>query len=72
LSPSGQRRPPRRRPTPADEIWLNDSDIVVVPKSPIMVANEFINHFFTSGLYGDFPQFAFGNFNFDNFRSISN
>jgi polysaccharide export outer membrane protein len=61
-----------RRPTPADEIWVNDSDIVVVPKTQIRVANEFINQVFTNGLYGIFPQFAFGNFNFNNFRSISN
>ena len=61
-----------RRPTPADEIWLNDSDIVVVPKAPILVVNEFINQFFTNGLYSMFPQFSFGNFNFNNFRSISN
>lgn len=61
-----------RRPAPADEIWLNDSDIVVVPKSPILVVDEFISQFFTQGLYGAFPQFAFGNFNFNNFRTISN
>ena len=34
--------------------------------------NEFINQFFTNGLYAMFPQFSFGNFNFNNFRSISN
>lgn len=61
-----------RRPAPADEIWLNDSDVVVVPKSPILVANEFINQFFTNGLYSAFPQFGVGQFNFDNFRSLSN
>ncbi len=60
-----------RRPAPADEIWLNDSDIVVVPKTPIHVANEFIHQFFSQGLYSMFPQFAFGNFTFSNFRSIS-
>jgi polysaccharide export outer membrane protein len=60
-----------RRPTPADEIWLNDSDIIVVPKTPIHVANEFIAQFFSQGLYSMFPQFAFGNFSFNNFRSIS-
>jgi polysaccharide export outer membrane protein len=60
-----------RRPTPADEIWLNDSDVIVVPKTQIKVANEFINQVFTNGLYSLFPQFAFGAFNFDNFRSIS-
>ena len=61
-----------RRPAPADEIWLNDSDIVVVPKSPIQAIDEFINLWFSNGLYSLFPQFAFGNFTFDNFRSISN
>jgi polysaccharide biosynthesis/export protein len=61
-----------RRPVPADEIWLNDSDIVVVPKTPITVADEFIQQFFTQGVYSVFPQFAFGAFNFDNFRTISN
>jgi polysaccharide export outer membrane protein len=60
-----------RRPAPADEIWLNDSDIVVVPKAPIQVADEFIGQFFSQGVYGMFPQFAFGNFTFSNFRSIS-
>ena len=61
-----------RRPAPADEIWLNDSDIVLVPKTPITVADEFISQFFSQGLYSAFPQFSFGNFNFNNFRTISN
>jgi polysaccharide export outer membrane protein len=61
-----------RRPAPADEIWLNDSDIVVVPKTSITVADEFISQFFSQGLYSAFPQFSFGNFNFNNFRTISN
>lgn len=60
-----------RRPAPADEIWMNDSDIVIVPKSPITVATDFIQQFFSQGLYSMFPQFAFGNFSFNNFRSIS-
>ena len=40
---------------PADEIWLNDSDIVVVPKSPILVADDMINLIFTRGVYGVVP-----------------
>lgn len=43
------------RPCPADEIWLNDSDIVVVPKSPVLVADDMINLLFTRGLYGVVP-----------------
>ena len=44
-----------KHPSPADEIWLSDSDIVVVPKSPILVADEFIDLVFTRGIYGIFP-----------------
>jgi polysaccharide export outer membrane protein len=43
------------RPCPADEIWIRDSDIVVVPKTPILVADEFIELFFTRGVYGVLP-----------------
>lgn len=60
-----------RRPVPADEIWLNDSDIVVVPKTPIQAVDEVIGQYFTQGLYSLFPQFAFGQFNFRNFSSLS-
>ncbi|MEM9351541.1 MAG: polysaccharide biosynthesis/export family protein [Planctomycetota bacterium] len=61
-----------RRPTPADEIWLNDSDIVVVPKTPIEVVDEAIDQYFTRGLYSLFPQFVGGDFTFSAFRQISN
>ncbi|MEO2045697.1 MAG: polysaccharide biosynthesis/export family protein [Pirellulales bacterium] len=61
-----------RRPTPADEIWLNDSDIVVVPKSPIQAVDEVIDQFFTRGLYSVFPQFAFGRWRFGSFNSVGN
>lgn len=40
---------------PSDEIWLRDSDIVVVPKSPVLVANEIIEMLFTRGAYAVFP-----------------
>ncbi len=60
-----------RRPAPADEIWLNDSDIVVIPKTAIQATDEFIGQYFTRGLYSLFPQFAFGQFNFNNFREVA-
>ena len=60
-----------RRPVPADEIWLNDSDIVVVPKTPIQATDEVIQQYFTAGLYSLFPQFANGQFNFQNFSTLS-
>lgn len=40
---------------PADEIWLGDSDVVLVPKGPILRADDFINLVFTRGLYGMMP-----------------
>lgn len=43
------------RPCPADEIWLRDSDIVVVPKSPILLIDDFVNLVFTRGVYGVVP-----------------
>jgi len=44
-----------RRPTPADEVWLNDSDIILVPKTPIEIADEFIEQVFTRGVYAAVP-----------------
>ncbi|WP_425395669.1 polysaccharide biosynthesis/export family protein [Aeoliella sp.] len=44
-----------RRPVPADEIWLNDSDIVLVPKNPIQMADEVVEQVFTRGLYAAVP-----------------
>lgn len=39
------------RPCPADEIWLNDADILLVPKTRILVAQNVIDLVFTQGLY---------------------
>lgn len=43
------------RPCPADEIWLRDSDIVIVPKTPILLLDDFIDLVFTRGIYGVVP-----------------
>lgn len=43
------------RPCPADDIWVRDSDIIIVPKSPILLLDNFINLVFTQGLYGVVP-----------------
>ena len=45
-----------RRPVPADDIWLNDSDIVLVTKTPIQQLDEAIEQFFVRGLYGVVPR----------------
>jgi polysaccharide export outer membrane protein len=44
-----------RSPCPADEIWIRDSDIVVVPKHPIRCADDAIELIFTRGVYAVFP-----------------
>ena len=50
-----------QRPYPSDEIWLRDSDIVLVPKKPIQRVADIINLYFTQGFYGIFPpELAFG------------
>ncbi len=45
-----------RRPVPADDIWLNDSDVVLVPKSAIQIADDIIEQVFTRGVYAAFPR----------------
>ena len=40
---------------PAGEIWLSDSDVIIVPKSPILRTTDFIELVFTRGIYGVIP-----------------
>ena len=47
-----------RRTSPAGEIWLRDSDVVIVPKSRIQWTGDLIELFFTRGLYGVVPVFG--------------
>ena len=39
-----------------DDIWLRDSDIVIVPKCPIQVLDDVIQLVFTKGIYGVLPS----------------
>lgn len=48
-----------KRPTPADEIWLRDGDIVIVPERPIELFNQFVQQVFTDGIYGVAPVQGF-------------
>ena len=48
--------------TPADELWLNDSDVLVVPKAPIRVFDDYVNIGLTQGLYSVAPFRSFGAF----------
>ena len=58
-----------RRPYPSDEIWLRDSDIIVVPKKPIQRLSEAVNQYLTGTIYSIFPQQGI-QFNFDGFQSL--
>jgi polysaccharide export outer membrane protein len=44
------------QPCPKGEIWIDDSDVIIVPKGKILIADDFINLVFTRGLYGVFPM----------------
>jgi polysaccharide export outer membrane protein len=59
-----------RRPVPADDIWLNDSDIVLVTKSPLQRADELIDQVFTRGLYGVVPREIIWNYNIGSGSSL--
>jgi polysaccharide export outer membrane protein len=43
------------RPQPADEIWLRDADVVVVPKTCIRRLDDMAELVFTNGVYRVFP-----------------
>ena len=45
-----------KSPHPSDEIWLRDSDIVLIPRSPIRRFSDQVNLYLTSTLYSIFPQ----------------
>ena len=44
-----------KTPCPEGEIWLSDSDVIIVPKGPILEATDFIDLVFTRGIYGVMP-----------------
>ena len=43
-----------RRPCPAGDIWLSDSDVIIVPKARIHGCQEFLDRVFTRRTYGPF------------------
>lgn len=44
-----------REAHPCDEIWLRDGDVVIVPRLPIKIFNNFVRMVFTEGVYGVLP-----------------
>ncbi len=51
-----------------DDLWLRDSDVVIIPKRKSLVLNEAIELVFTRGIYGIVPFGA--QYQFTNFRSF--
>ena len=45
-----------KKPIPSDEIWLRDSDIILVPKAPVLRLADAVELYFTRSLYGVFPS----------------
>ena len=60
-----------KRPLPSDEIWLRDSDIVLIPKTPILRLANAIDLYFTQSLYGIFPS-SIGSFDAQQIGGINN
>ena len=58
-----------KRPHPSDEIWLRDSDIVLIPPTPILRFSEQVQRYLVSTLYAIFPQQGVA-FDFDDFTSL--
>lgn len=44
-----------RKAHPADEIWIRDGDVIILPSTPIRLFNNFVRQVFTEGIYGVFP-----------------
>jgi len=43
------------QPCPPGELWISDSDVVLVPKGPLLLTDDYINLIFTRGIYGVVP-----------------
>ena len=50
-----------KRPIPTDNIWLRDSDVVLVTKQPIKTVADGIDLIFTQGIYAALPILADSN-----------
>ncbi len=51
-----------KRPIPTDNIWLRDSDVILVSKTPLKVVDDAIDLIFTQGIYAAFPPLTDGFF----------
>lgn len=47
-----------REAHPADEIWIRDGDVIILPSTPIQLFDNFVRQVFTEGIYGIVPVVA--------------
>lgn len=57
------------RPHPSDDLWVRNNDIILLPKTPALRVVDFIDIYFTRGLYGVLPSQGFS-VNFDGVSSL--
>jgi polysaccharide biosynthesis/export protein len=58
-----------KKPCPASEIWVSDADLIIVPKSRLLRADNFIELVFTRGIYGAVP--VNGSLSYTVFKGLS-
>ncbi|TWU24965.1 Polysaccharide biosynthesis/export protein [Novipirellula galeiformis] len=44
-----------KRPTPADEIWVRDGDVIIIPERSIVRFDNWVQQVFTNGIYSLVP-----------------
>ncbi len=59
-----------RQAHPCDEIWVRDGDVIILPRTPVRVMDNFIRLVFTEGIYGVMPFNT--NYNFNNRSNFNN
>ncbi len=58
-----------KKPCPASEIWVSDADLIIVPKSRLLRADNFVELVFTRGIYGVVP--VSGNLSYSVFKGLT-
>jgi polysaccharide export outer membrane protein len=43
------------QPCPPGELWVSDSDVILVPKGALLLTDDYINLIFTRGLWSVVP-----------------
>lgn len=56
-------------PHPSDDLWVRNNDIILLPKTPAQRVVDFIDIYFSRGLYGVLPSQGFS-VNFDGVSSL--